>query len=299
MGLSCSYDTAKRNVQCRQQQQVSVAHESLQSVASSSRKHLILYFDNYNIVNCRTRFLNNRKYTTTTPSISILYSSAENKEAIEGVFISQETPAFRVHNYEECGTSLMEGIRIPEEMEDLMDTNLNPQSLRSFSIYPSMDVRSSSFEEVYTHLVEKFLNGLCKLQDREIVLIVDPEFLLHFQKIKAKEPVKLQNLILYPAGLLSIRHRQENLSFRKSRLKLRKWEKLVGLLRFGFFSSASVLEYRTTRNFVGAMIFVSATKTLKTKTFLNALFLCVENEKSSRECVSCVPSPRSEFAIFC
>eukprot|EP00981_Chlorochromonas_danica_P015876 scaffold14720_cov172-Ochromonas_danica.AAC.1 len=195
MGLSCSYDTAKRNVQRRQQQQVSVAHESLQSVASSSRKHLILYFDNYNIVNCRTRFLNNRNNTTTTPSISILYSSAENKEAIEGVFISQETPAFRVYNYEECGTSLMEGIRIPEELEDLMDTNLNHQSLRSFSIYPSMDVRSSSFEEVYTHLVEKFLNGLCKLQDREIVLIVDPEFLLHFQKIKAKEPVKLKNLI--------------------------------------------------------------------------------------------------------
>lgn len=119
--LSCSWETAKDMVEELKKRNQKKILQHLEKIATDTSKPLIIYMDNFNLIKCRTRFTNGRKFTASIPSISILFRTMEDSP---GDYLQKESPANPLFPSAMDPRDLTQGTTIPEELEELEDLKI-------------------------------------------------------------------------------------------------------------------------------------------------------------------------------
>jgi hypothetical protein len=174
-GMTCSYKKAREIIEnmisCFYDEMIA----DLLKAANDPRLQILLMIDNMNPPQCRKHFNNNNKFTSAVPSTSIIWFPIPINAS------TTSNPANKNFVYKNLAQNALSGISVPEEFKNINDLNYSKRSVKSFNIFPNLDVRSSSTDEIYEFIINGFLVKLCNLLTKEIILVVDPEFILIFE----------------------------------------------------------------------------------------------------------------------
>jgi len=143
-GYCCCYDTASLLLAKVIESNNKEMYQALASAAADESKRLVIMIDNYNKTKCRKRFKENKKFSNSILSISVIFKTVPFQKSRTAVSSPNIT-----HSYSAKTESMLEGINLPWNASNWRDANVKGHSLQDFDIFPSLNVISSSQDEIF------------------------------------------------------------------------------------------------------------------------------------------------------
>ena len=200
-GYACSRSMANNIVKELCKTYLETVRAELKESSANPENILLVILDNYNVLRWLKRISVTDSFTHNLATLSILTRTLRRQTRPDdaadnpaNVPIGADTNSA----LEDLCESLGSAWTLREEHQQLSDGSYMTQSLFLFTPYPSVLGKSSSESDIRDMIIGDLLEGLCKMAEHEVIVIVDPEIILLFGKRTIIEPEKLKNLILGP-----------------------------------------------------------------------------------------------------
>ena len=205
-GVAATRSTTNSIVNSLVSAHVQYTKEYLSSMAEDISLVPLVILDNYNVLRWLKRIKASSSFTKNLASISILVKFLP-KDSEGGDTSKHAYTPLDINKFMES----LDGWSVPADCQPIQDSSHMHCSLFNFTPSPSLLAKSSSEKDIDLIILGEFLEGICRLSEKEVIVVVDPEIILLFGKMQFLQPGRLKNLVLYPPIFHIRKHLMENL----------------------------------------------------------------------------------------